>query len=135
MSEHSPLPWRIAEEMGSDYIRWLQGADEYDICRFEMDNDIDRDNLAFIVKAVNNHNKLAEALGLAALLLGCGDAYDDFEELADLFYRETSYMRPGKSDVRGFHTDEERRARFMEWVASKKGNIAAALAALKEDAK
>lgn len=52
------MPWHVAEEMGSDYRRWLQDGGDYDICMFELDNEIDAANLAFIVKAVNNHEKL-----------------------------------------------------------------------------
>lgn len=61
MSAHSPLPWRVNKEFG-DYYFWLMDPNDYKICRFEMDNDIDEANLAFIVKAVNNHEKLIEAL-------------------------------------------------------------------------
>lgn len=124
MSEHSPLPWSFSFAPGRIYVRDANGTI---IGEFKHLNDANK-----AIVAVNNHDTLVEALSLAALLLGCGEPYDDFENLADLFCRETGYMRPGKSDVRGFHSDEERQQRFREWVASKKGDIAAALAALKE---
>lgn len=40
---------------------------------------------------------------------------DQWEAEATEFYRDTGYMRPGKDDIRGFHTDEARRVAFQVW--------------------
>lgn len=38
-----------------------------------------------------------------------------FEAIGQHFYRDTGYLRPGKDDCRGVHSDEERWAAFEKW--------------------
>jgi hypothetical protein len=54
------------------------------------------------------------------------DALDHFERVAEQFYRDTSYLRPGK-DCR-LHGDEVRRAKWDEWVDAKVARARALLA-------
>ena len=46
----------------------------------------------------------------------------EYEFLAYAFHRMTGYMAPGKSDVSGSHTYEERQAAWEKWL-SKNGTI------------
>lgn len=80
-------------------------------------------------EAVNSH--AANSARIAALegaldgmVLVCGrtgDAYCDFEEQAEAFYRETMCMRPGKSVPMEMARDDEdeRRAKYSAWVKTK----------------
>lgn len=43
------------------------------------------------------------------------DAMHVFEAVGQHFYRDTGYLRPGKDDCRGVHSDDERRAAFDKW--------------------
>jgi hypothetical protein len=40
-----------------------------------------------------------------------------FEEVADVYYKETGFMRPGKDDARGIHSRYERQENWMNWLA------------------
>lgn len=42
---------------------------------------------------------------------------EEWEAYADQFLRDTGFMRPGKDDARGIHTDAERSAAFTAWWA------------------
>jgi len=47
------------------------------------------------------------------------NANEQFEYMAELFYKETGFMAPGKDAPAGFYTEEEReegRAKWKEWV-------------------
>ena len=42
-----------------------------------------------------------------------------FEYMAELFYKETGFMAPGKDSPAGYYTEEEKeegQARWKEWV-------------------
>lgn len=73
-------------------------------------------------RAINEHKHLIEALDGMVLVCGrTGDAFYDFEEQAEVFHKETGYMRPGKSVPMEMarDDDEERRAKFNAWVKEK----------------
>lgn len=82
--------------------------------------------LAEIITA--EYAPLVEAATLALRWLSDPlDSVKRFEDIAEWFYRETGYLRPGKDDARGLHTDEERRERFERWCQCKQVLIRANL--------
>ena len=40
-----------------------------------------------------------------------------FDDVAEIYYKETGFMRPGKDDSRGIHTRTERQSRWLRWLA------------------
>lgn len=48
---------------------------------------------------------------------------DQWEMLAEEFYKATGYMHPGKDDMRGIHTIEERWKRWDLWAADYKQKL------------
>jgi hypothetical protein len=65
MAEHTPTPWRIRNDFGGG---WIQGSpadgETYGdrVANLAKPKTIGAANAAFIVKAVNNHDALVEAL-------------------------------------------------------------------------
>jgi len=54
------------------------------------------------------------------------NANDQFERIADLFYRETGYLRPGKDCV--IHDHEVRKAAWEKWFDDRLERVRAAIA-------
>ena len=64
MSKHTPTPWSFRELRGDDGLGYIE-ADGHDIIHAgvrDLDAETNRANAAFIVLAVNVHDKLVEAL-------------------------------------------------------------------------
>lgn len=40
----------------------------------------------------------------------------DFDKVADIFYRQTGFMRPGKDDSRGVHSRDQRIDAWEKWL-------------------
>lgn len=58
------------------------------------------------------------------------DPLDTFERIADEFYRDTGFLRPGKSEPFGYERDEkEREAAWEQWRRDRSRKVRAALAA------
>lgn len=74
-------------------------------------------------RAVNERNHLVEALDGMVLVCGrTGDAFYDFEEQAEVFQRETGWMRPGKdmpAGGSGEDNNDARRIKYNAWVQTK----------------
>ena len=74
---------------------------------------------------------VAEAAEQAKRWLATGTPEDDFEPIAEWFYEETGYLRPGKDSVE--HSHEQRERAWEKWRDGKqksvRANLAAALAA------
>jgi hypothetical protein len=74
-------------------------------------------------RAVNEHKSLVEALDGLVLVCGrTGNSFEDFEEQAEVYQRETGNMRPGKDMPMASGDDdnhEVRRAKYTAWVQSK----------------
>ena len=43
---------------------------------------------------------------------------EQFEDIAEWFYKETGFLRPGKDDARAIHTNEQRANKFQEWCGT-----------------
>lgn len=74
-------------------------------------------------RALNERDDLVKALDGLVLVCGrTGNAFEDFEEQAKVYNRETGGMRPGK-DVSAASGDdgdfETRRLKYAAWVQSK----------------
>lgn len=87
---------------------------------------------AEIVRAVNAHDELVEAVDTLLMLFGrTGDAFYDFEEIAEVYHKETGRLRPGKDTpaARGDDgvTQEQRRILFNTWARLKAQNAAVTL--------
>lgn len=84
-----------------------------------------------LVAEVRRLRRVEEAAKLAARWLGDHrDPTGTFEDIGDWFYRETGFLRPGKSDpLECGDRDEERRRAWDEWVTGKRDLIVDALAA------
>lgn len=78
--------------------------------------------------------RMVEALDGMVLVCGrTGDSLEDFEEQAEVFRRETGFMRPGKDMPLGGGEDDcdvRRRAKYIEWVRSKLAAGRAVLASI-----
>ncbi|WP_293880510.1 hypothetical protein [Sphingomonas sp.] len=75
-------------------------------------------------RAVNEHKAMREVLDGIVLVCGrTGNAFEDFEEQAEVYHRETGHMRPGKDmsmASAGSDDDQEiRRTKYNAWVQSK----------------
>ncbi len=67
---------------------------------------------------------------MARRWIGTGNAIEDFDEIADWFYRDTGFMRPGKSrplEMGEGPNYEEAQREFGEWVQRNLVRIRAAL--------
>lgn len=90
--------------------------------------------------AVKEHAHLLSVIDGMVLVCGrTGDAFYDFEEQAEVFQRETGWMRPGKSMPMEMSRDggddhEARRIKYNTWVQTKIELARAALAAAKGSA-
>lgn len=63
--QHTPTPWRISEVFGRGHKNHIAGADDYQVsdCESYKKSLIEQEaNAAFIVKCVNAHDELVEAL-------------------------------------------------------------------------
>ena len=124
--KHTPTPWvifkaGIGEENGDGIASLWREGDEREA------------NAALIVRAVNAHEALVEALESLLLFRSSGDPGGDFERLNNAFQRDTGKMRPGK-DVPAVAGDlaatlEE----YAAWVSSKISEARAALALAGEE--
>lgn len=87
------------------------------------------------LSAINERKTLVEALDGVVLVCGrTGNAFEDFEEQAAAFQKDTGFMRPGKdmpTEGSGEDNREVRREKFNDWV---KGKIEDARNALKQSA-
>jgi hypothetical protein len=87
-------------------------------------------------RAVNECKHLIEALDGLVLVCGrTGNNFEDFEEQAEAFQKETGLMRPGKDMSMASGDDdnhEVRRAKYSAWVQSKIETARAALAEHRE---
>jgi hypothetical protein len=88
-----------------------------------------KDVIAASASNADQIRKLREALDWFEFFHGRDGegSLERFERVAERFYRETGYLRPGK-DCR-INSMEERQAAWDEWIAK---NLSAARAALKE---
>lgn len=82
--KHTPTPWRVAERwhvITDDNGQWL--ADTVTVQRL---NEEEAANAAFIVRAVNSHNALVDALrdALGLILENGIDECDQYEKGRDL---------------------------------------------------
>lgn len=71
---------------------------------------------------MSNQDILSALKGLVLVCGSTGDSFEDFEEQAAAFHRETGYMRPGKdmSAASGGEDDHElRQVEYFKWTASK----------------
>lgn len=87
-------------------------------------------NAERIVQCVNSHDALLAAVQWSEQFhLRPGEGYSEcFDRIAEVFYRETGYMRPGKdASPQAGQSIEERQAAWDEWLAA---GIARARAAL-----
>lgn len=69
--------------------------------------------------------KLRVALRLAVRWMGDpSDPLGTFEDIGDWFYRETGFLRPGKSEpLECGGRDEEREAAWQEWAKRKRVHV------------
>jgi flagellar biosynthesis/type III secretory pathway protein FliH len=58
-----------------------------------------------------------------------------WEEEAEAFHQATGYLRPGKDDARGIHSEEERRAAWIGWSKGVASGWDDGFAAGREDAR
>lgn len=66
---------------------------------------------------MTTNERLLKAAKQAARWLGNGDAAETFEDIADWFYAETGYMRPGKDAPLALAGSYEQRvAAFDKWA-------------------
>ncbi len=123
MSEHSPLPWkRLAFETdGPGLIRDAFSREIVHVLPAQLVGAQEID-AAFIVKAVNNHDKLIEALTKLV---------SDLDYLIGESYGVTGLHQNGETAPWG---DLTRGGRFEEWLMAL-DDARDTLAALKEDAK
>lgn len=75
-------------------------------------------------RAVNERKALVEAIDGLVLVCGrTGSSFEDFEEQAEVYQRETGNMRPGKDMSMASAGDDDdhetRRAKYNAWVQSK----------------
>lgn len=88
--------------------------------------------------AVKEHAHLLSVIDGMVLVCGrTGDAFYDFEEQAEVFQRETGWMRPGKdmpAGGSGEENNEARRLKYNAWVQTKIELARAALTAAKGSA-
>lgn len=66
MTDHTPLPWQY--HRGEDYIQIFadnQKNKNLEVCEFHCYSDECESDVAIIVRAVNSHSELVEALKLA----------------------------------------------------------------------
>lgn len=75
-------------------------------------------------RAINERSALIDALDGLILVCGrTGNSFEDFEEQAEVYQRETGQMRPGKDmpmASAGSDDDHEtRRTKYNAWVQSK----------------
>ena len=99
-------------------------------CRFESGEKGDACGNSWNTRAVNTHDELVKALDGMVLVCGrTGDHFEDFEEQAEVFHRETGLMRPGKSVPMEMARDDEdvRRTAYSNWVTAKLAEGRAAL--------
>lgn len=59
---HTPTPWEISEKNNGDYVVYGSGNELVMVDTSYYPVAPSPDNAAFILKAVNNHDKLVEAL-------------------------------------------------------------------------
>lgn len=90
--------------------------------------------VATLALVIEDNNKLREALRLALRWMGDpADAMGTFEDIGEWFYRDTGFLRPGKSEpLECGGRDEERQAAWNEWTKRTRAHVReAALTALR----
>jgi hypothetical protein len=91
------------------------------------------DGAPYPLEALDEIEKLREALRLALRWMGdASDPLGTFEDIGEWFYRDTGYLRPGKSEpLECGGRDEEREAAWKAWTAKTRNHVrATCLAAL-----
>lgn len=93
-------------------------------------DDTDAGYAALTVEAVNAHaaliaerDALRAALRLAFDWLDLSDPTATFDRIADEFYRDTGFMRPGKSmplEMCGVVNEQRREVAWAEWITKKR---------------
>lgn len=73
MAEHSPLPWRVEFDRSTGTLSLVDVVDvNHDgVCEFSNSEGLDSANAALIVRCVNSHAALVEALNDAVDALKC----------------------------------------------------------------
>lgn len=124
---HTPTPWVVR---GSEVVSFAGGryraADCDDHKAYTIDHE-GKANAALIVRAVNAHAALVEALeACAADYINPQDVLANWEHIADRFYRETGYLRPGKDPAYRVDsaTYEERIASWNKWCDANRTRLA-----------
>jgi hypothetical protein len=83
MSKHTPTPWSFRELRGDDGLGYIE-ADGHDIIHAgvrDLDAETNRANAAFIVRAVNAHDKLANAM--EDILAFLAEKFAEYDEPCD----------------------------------------------------
>lgn len=94
MTKHTPMPWKIGDR--SPYVEiWGPMRMNHHPILASMEHEPREENAALIIKAVNNHDALVEALHEARMALfkiracsiaGCEEGYGKPEKWADALF-------------------------------------------------